>query len=98
MLVNWRTSEFTLERPAQVQPSSMPPKVRRKGFSRLMIMHANHREDVEVVRAGDIAAAVRFQRRGTGDTLCDEKNALILESMEFRNLLYLYAWAKDQDR
>lgn len=58
-------------------------KGKKERLSRLMIMHANHREDVEVVRAGDIAAAVGFKDVGTGDTLCDEKNALVLESMEF---------------
>jgi elongation factor G len=46
-------------------------------------MHANHREDLEQVWSGDIAAAVGLKNTTTGDTLCDEKNPIILESMEF---------------
>jgi elongation factor G len=46
-------------------------------------MHANHREDVEEVLAGDIAAAVGFKKTFTGDTLCDEKHPIILERMTF---------------
>jgi elongation factor G len=46
-------------------------------------MHANHREDIETVYAGDIAAAVGLKNTTTGDTLCDEKHPVILESMEF---------------
>ena len=46
-------------------------------------MHANHREDIETVYAGDIAAAVGLKNTTTGDTLCDEKHPIILESMEF---------------
>ena len=43
-------------------------------------MHANHREDLEKVYAGDIAAAVGLKNTTTGDTLCDEKHPIILES------------------
>ncbi len=46
-------------------------------------MHANHRQDLETVYAGDIAAAVGLKNTGTGDTLCDPKRPIILESMEF---------------
>ena len=46
-------------------------------------MHANHRKDLEVCYAGDIAAAVGLKNTTTGDTLCDPKALIILESMEF---------------
>ena len=49
----------------------------------MLQMHANHREDVETVYAGDIAAAVGLKNTTTGDTLCDENHPVILESMEF---------------
>ncbi len=52
-------------------------------IGRILQMHANHRQDIEVVYAGDIAAAVGLKNTTTGDTLCDEKNPIILESMEF---------------
>ena len=55
----------------------------RERFGRILRMHANHREDVEEVYAGDIAAAVGLKNTTTGDTLCDEKHEVILESMEF---------------
>ena len=46
-------------------------------------MHANTRKEIDMVYAGDIAAAVGLKDTTTGDTLCDEKNPVILESMEF---------------
>ena len=49
----------------------------------ILQMHANHRQDLDVVYAGDIAAAVGLKNTTTGDTLCDEKHPIILESMEF---------------
>ena len=52
-------------------------------IGRILQMHANHRQDIEVCYAGDIAAAVGLKNTTTGDTLCDEKHAVILESMEF---------------
>ena len=52
-------------------------------LGRILQMHANHRQDLDVVYAGDIAAAVGLKNTTTGDTLCDEKNPIILESMEF---------------
>lgn len=50
---------------------------------RILQMHSNHRQDIETVYAGDIAAAVGLKNTTTGNTLCDEKNPIILESMEF---------------
>ena len=58
-------------------------KNKRERVGRLLQMHANHREDLETVYAGDIAAMVGLKNTTTGDTLCDEKNPIILESMEF---------------
>jgi len=58
-------------------------KGKRERVGRLLQMHANHREDIETVYAGDIAAVVGLKNTTTGDTLCDEKNPVILESMEF---------------
>ena len=55
----------------------------RERMGRILQMHANHREDIEDVYAGDIEAAVGLKRTTTGDTLCDEKRPIILESMEF---------------
>ena len=58
-------------------------KHQRERIGRILQMHANHREDIEEVFAGDIAAAVGLKNTTTGDTLCDEKHPIILESMEF---------------
>ncbi len=58
-------------------------KGNRERIGRILQMHANHREDIEVVYSGDIAAAVGLKNTTTGDTLCDEKHAIVLESMEF---------------
>ena len=58
-------------------------KRKRERFSRIVRMHANRREDVDELYAGDIAAAVGLKDTTTGDTLCDEKAPVILESMEF---------------
>ncbi|WP_040198065.1 elongation factor G [Candidatus Soleaferrea massiliensis] len=52
-------------------------------IGRILQMHANHRQDIDVCYAGDIAAAVGLKNTTTGDTLCDEKHPIILESMEF---------------
>lgn len=52
-------------------------------MGRILQMHANHRQDLDTVYAGDIAAAVGLKNTTTGDTLCDEKHPVILESMEF---------------
>ncbi|MGI6585708.1 MAG: elongation factor G [Gracilibacteraceae bacterium] len=58
-------------------------KGKRERIGRIVRMHANHREEVKEVYTGDIAAIVGFKDTTTGDTLCDEENAVILESMEF---------------
>ena len=55
----------------------------RERLGRILLMHANHREDLDMIYTGDIAAAVGLKNTTTGDTLCDEKNPIILESMEF---------------
>ena len=58
-------------------------KGRRERIGRILQMHANHREEIDKVYSGDIAAAVGLKDTTTGDTLCDEKKEIILESMEF---------------
>jgi elongation factor G len=58
-------------------------KDNRERLGRILQMHANHREDIETVYAGDIAAAVGLKNTTTGDTLCNEKHPVILESMNF---------------
>ena len=58
-------------------------KGKRERIGRILQMHANSREEISTVYAGDIAAAVGLKDTTTGDTLCDEKNQVILESMEF---------------
>ena len=58
-------------------------KNQKERMGRILQMHANHREDIETVYSGDIAAAVGLKNTTTGDTLCDEKHPVILESMEF---------------
>ncbi len=58
-------------------------KEKRERFGRLVRMHANHRADIDVVYAGDIAGAVGLKNTTTGDTLCDENHPIILESMVF---------------
>jgi len=58
-------------------------KDNRERMGRILQMHANHRQDIDVCYAGDIAAAVGLKNTTTGDTLCDEKHPIILESMEF---------------
>ena len=58
-------------------------KGKKERIGRLLRMHANHREEIDEVCSGDIAAAVGLKDTHTGDTICDEKNPIILESMEF---------------
>ena len=58
-------------------------KNQKERMGRILQMHANHREDIEEVWAGDIAAAVGLKNTTTGDTLCDEKAPVILESIDF---------------
>ena len=58
-------------------------KGKRERIGRILQMHANKREEIEEIHAGEIAAAVGLKDTGTGDTLCDEKSHVILENMEF---------------
>ena len=58
-------------------------KNKRERIGRILQMHANHREEIQIVYSGDIAAAVGLKDTTTGDTLCEENNPVILESMEF---------------
>lgn len=58
-------------------------KGKSERMGRILMMHANHRQDIETCYAGDIAAAVGLKQTTTGDTLCDPKHEVILESMEF---------------
>ena len=60
-----------------------PVKEKKERIGRILQMHANKREDIDMVYSGDIAAAVGLKVTTTGDTLCDEKRAIVLESMEF---------------
>ena len=58
-------------------------KRQRERFGRILLMHANHREDLDMAYSGDIAAVVGLKNTTTGDTLCDPDHPIILESMEF---------------
>jgi elongation factor G len=58
-------------------------KDKRERVGRILQMHANNREEIEEVRAGDIAALIGLKDTTTGDTLCDENNPIILETMRF---------------
>ena len=58
-------------------------KGHRERMGRILLMHANHREDLDMAYTGDIAAAVGLKNTTTGDTLCDDKHPIVLESMEF---------------
>ncbi len=60
-----------------------PVKRQRERLGRILQMHANHREDIDKVYTGDIAAAVGLKNTTTGDTLCDPDHQIVLESMEF---------------
>ena len=75
-----RVYSGTLDKGTQVINTSTGNKER---IGRILFMHANSREDVETVRAGDIAAAVGLKEVYTGDTLCDPEHPIILEQMEF---------------
>ena len=65
------------------QTAYNPTKRARERFGRILQMHANDRKDIDCCYAGDIAAVVSVKNTTTGDTFCDEKNPIILESMEF---------------
>ena len=66
-------------------------KHQRERIGRILQMHANHREDIECCYAGDICAVIGLKNTTTGDTLCDEKAPIILESMEFPEPVILVA-------
>ena len=75
-----RVYSGTLNTGTQVLNSTKQHKER---IGRILQMHANHREDIETVYSGDIAAVIGLKNSTTGDTLCEEKHPIILESMEF---------------
>lgn len=79
-LTYFRVYSGTIESGSYVYNST---KDKRERFGRLVQMHANHREDIPQVYSGDIAAAIGLKDTTTGDTLCDEKYPIILESMVF---------------
>ncbi len=79
-LTFFRTYSGTLKAGSYVYNSN---KGNRERIGRILRMHANHREDVESVEAGDIAAAVGLKNTTTGDTLCDEKFPIMLENITF---------------
>src|SRR5574344_585637 len=79
-LCYFRVYSGTLEKGTTVLNCTKGTKER---MGRIMQMHASHREDIDEVFAGDIEAAVGLKNTTTGDTLCDEKHPIILESMEF---------------
>ncbi|MGM0847159.1 MAG: elongation factor G [Bacillota bacterium] len=79
-LTFFRVYSGTLDSGSYVQNST---KGKRERVGRILQMHANSREEISTVYAGDIAAAVGLKDTSTGDTLCDEKGLVILESMEF---------------
>jgi elongation factor G len=79
-LTFFRVYSGTLSSGSYVQNST---KGKRERVGRILQMHANSREEISMVYAGDIAAAVGLKDTTTGDTLCDDKNLVILESMEF---------------
>ena len=58
-------------------------KEQRERIGRILLMHSNHREETDIVYSGDIAAAVGLKNTSTGETLCDENNPIVLESMDF---------------
>ena len=79
-LTFFRVYSGTLSAGSYVQNTA---KDKRERVGRLLQMHANSRQEISTVYAGDIAAAIGLKDTGTGDTLCDEKNQVILESMDF---------------
>ncbi|MBM7573095.1 elongation factor G [Aquibacillus albus] len=79
-LTFFRVYSGTLDSGSYIRNST---KGKRERVGRILQMHANSREEISTVYAGDIAGAVGLKDTGTGDTLCDEKNLVILESMEF---------------
>jgi len=79
-LTYFRVYSGTLDKGATVLNST---KDKRERLGRILLMHANHREDIDRVATGDIVAAVGFKNTTTGDTLCDAAHPIVLESLEF---------------
>ena len=79
-LAFFRVYSGTLESGSYVYNST---KGKKERIGRILQMHANHREEIDKVYAGDIAAAIGMKVTTTGDTICDEKNEVVLESMNF---------------
>lgn len=79
-LTFFRVYSGTAEAGSYVQNST---KDSRERLGRILLMHANHRSEIKKVYSGDIAAAVGLKNTTTGDTLCDENNLIVLESMDF---------------
>src|SRR5207245_8800932 len=75
-----RVYSGTLSKGAAIENST---KGKTERIGRLLRMHANHREDIDEIRAGDICAAVGLRNTFTGDTLCDSQNPIILEAITF---------------
>jgi elongation factor G len=79
-LTYFRVYSGSVEKGAEIYNST---KERKERLGRILVMHANHREDVDVAFAGDIVAGLGFKNTTTGDTLCDRNHAVILERMDF---------------
>jgi elongation factor G len=79
-LTYFRVYSGTIDKGAEVYNST---KDQRERLGRILLMHANQKEDIEVAMAGDIVAGLGFKRTTTGDTLCDKGHPIILERMEF---------------
>jgi elongation factor G len=79
-LTYFRVYSGSVAKGAEVYNST---KERKERLGRILVMHANHREDVDVAMAGDIVAGLGFKNTTTGDTLCDRNHAVILERMDF---------------
>jgi elongation factor G len=79
-LTYFRVYSGTINKGDEVYNST---KERKERLGRILLMHANQREDLDVAMAGDIVAGLGFKETTTGDTLCDRNNLIILERMEF---------------
>ena len=79
-LTYFRVYSGSVDKGAEVYNST---KDRKERLGRILLMHANHREDVDVAMAGDIVAGLGFKQTTTGDTLCDRTHPVVLERMEF---------------
>jgi elongation factor G len=79
-LTYFRVYSGTIEKGAEVYNST---KDKRERLGRILLMHANHKQDLEVAMAGDIVAGLGFKNTTTGDTLCDRTHPIVLERMEF---------------